>query len=217
MKLADLDPSIVGRDAVRALVDHLHRVSFVLAPGITLRLDGDVDGGSSDLNATMSTLTNYAQCGLPVWDWTDHGMASDGPLSAISALYGSALGGLHATAIDVVDEVDPSDSIGLVLVAAAARIRLSQGVGLTVRELGALAGIGAAGVRYYVSTGELAVTKGRPARVEPADARRWLEARGVTGLETPTRRGLQRGAGGAPHRRNDEAPGPARRRARGPC
>lgn len=178
-RLVDLDPAEVSVEVVRRVEEHIHRIGFGLMPGRTVRIDGD---GPMDIAETARALTYYAQRGLPVWDWTDSGMAMDGLLSILSALYSRAADAdLPETAVDVVDDVDPDDAIGLVLVAAAARIRLDQRVGLTPRELGALAGIGAAGVRRYVRGGELPA-EGRPARVPPEDAARWLAARGVPGI-----------------------------------
>ena len=193
MKLADLDPDAVAAAAVRAAIDHLHRVALGLEPAVELRLvagdgsttvpDDEVLARGTDLGLTTRALTVYAQRGLPVWDWTHSGMAADGLLSVLSALYGRAADpDLSHTAIDVVDDVDPSDEVGLVLVAAAARIRIGQSAPVTARELGALAGMGAAGVRVYTRSGELPTTNERPARVPADDAARWLAARGIEGL-----------------------------------
>lgn len=178
--LADVDPEEVSAAAVQAVVDHLHQTAMRLDPSLVMSIPEGT--GGLGLRPTARALALYAQRGLPVWDWTDSGMAADGLLEVLAALYSRAAGdGLDVTAIDVVDDVDPSDALGLVLVGAAARIRLDQGAPVTARELGVLAGLGAAGVRVYMRSGELPTTDERPARVPAEAATRWLAARGVPG------------------------------------
>src|SRR5690606_35097663 len=177
MTLADLDPDAVAQDAERRVVDHLHR----LALDVGAEVHAEATLGT--LRAEARALTLYAQRGLPVWDWTDSGMASAGLLSVLAALYSRAADAdLDRTAIDVVDDLDPSDDLGLVLVAAAARIRLDQDVPVTARELGALVGLTAVRVRQLVAAGELRATNEKPQRVPAEDARRWLASRGVPGF-----------------------------------
>lgn len=188
LTLADVDPEEVAAEVVRLVVDHLHQSAMRLDPTIVLPIPAQLDEvGGLGLRATARALAVYAQRGLPVWDWTDHGMAADGLLDVLATLYSRpADGDLSHTAIDVVDEVDPDDAVSLVLVAAAARIRIDRGEAVAARELGALAGLGAAGVRYHVREGELVASgsgrRGDPLRVEAVDAARWLAARGVAGF-----------------------------------
>lgn len=181
MALTDIDPDTVAKEAIDSLIEHLHRQAFQLAPGLTLRLDGDP--GCTDLGATVRALAHYAKSGLPVWDWTESGMASDGLLSVLAALYSRAADhSLDHTAIDVVDDVDPETALGLVCVAAAARIRLDQRAAVTARELAALSGLSARRVRQLLDSGELEGDDGRPARIKAKAAVRWLTARDVPGF-----------------------------------
>lgn len=177
MKLLALSSDDIAAEVERRVVDHLHRLA--LDAGAEVHAEATL----GTLRAEARALTLYAQRGLPVWDWTDSGMAADGLLSVLSALYSRAADAdIEHTAIDVVDDLDPSDEIALVLVAAAARIRIDRGEPVTARELGALAGIGAYAVRHHLRSGELRATDERPARVPAEDARRWLAARGVPGF-----------------------------------
>jgi len=180
LTLAALDPEAVAAEAVRRVEDHLQSLAHHLGPSVQFRLEGA--RGPGGLATTAAALVRYAQSGLPVLDWTDTGMVSDGLLSVLTALYTCAgepsVGG---GPIDALDDVDPDEPLGLALLGAWARMRLDMGEALTVRELGVLAGLGSHGVRTYVRSGELAVGDGRPARVAAEDARRWLGARGVRG------------------------------------
>lgn len=180
MKLSEVEPVSFSDEVLRLVVDHLHSAAMRLDPTLTLPIPEHA--GGMGLRPTAHALAAYARDGLPVWDWEDHGMAAQGLLDVLGALYGSALGDLSHTAIDVVDDVDPGDAVGLVLVAAAARVRLSQGSPVTARELAALTGMTARRVRQLMAAGELAATDERPARVDADDASRWLAARGVPGF-----------------------------------
>lgn len=181
MKLADIDPQAVANTIVRTVVEHLFSTAMRLDPTLILPIRDDA--GVFGLRSTAHALALYAQRGIPVWDWTDHGMAADGLLEVVAALYSRAADGdLERTAIDVIDDVDPDDAVGLVLVAAAARVRLDREEGLTARELGALSGMTAFGVRHLTRSGELPTDGERPARVPAEAARRWLASRGVPGI-----------------------------------
>jgi len=132
----------------------------------------------STLGAEVQALVTYAQRGLPVWDWTDHGCAADACLSVMAALYSSAGGDDIGGDLDEAD-VEPRDAIGVVLVAARARIRLAQRTPLDARELAALSGLTAQAVRHLMRAGELPAVE---RTVAAKDARRWLSGRGVIGV-----------------------------------
>lgn len=183
MRLADVDPRAVAAAAVRTVLDHLHRQAMRLDP--TWILAVPEHAGALGLRPTVEALALYAQRGLPVWDWTDHGMAADGLLDVVAALYATAADDLRGveTPLDVADDLDPGDdALALVVVAAGARVRLDRHEPLSARELAVLGGITAHGVRDLMRRGELPATAERPARVHPMDARRWLAARGVPGI-----------------------------------
>lgn len=192
--LADLDPAAVALAVCEAVVTHLHRGALALAlaraPSVEMRLarHGDPHGevtaeamaSGSDLGLTTQALTTYAQRGLPVWDWTDSGMASDGALSVMAALYTCAgrpdVGG---GIVDLEDEVEADDPIGVVLLATMARIRIDQGTPVSLRELAVLSGLSLGRVEHLAATDE--IQRSGPGRVAPDEARRWLAARGVPG------------------------------------
>lgn len=194
MRLADINPPTVAASVVRTVLEHLHTTVMRLDHTIQIGSVLGPDVGALGLRATTEALAHYAQRGLPVWDWTHHGHAADALLDVIAALYSRAADGdLDRTAIDVLDDVDPDDAIGLVLVAAAARVKLDRENALSARELAALAGLSASQVRHLIRTGEL-VPEGGPRegrgrgpaggqRVPAEEARRWLRARGVPGIE----------------------------------
>ena len=130
-------------------------------------------------------LCCYAQVGLDATDWEDDAMAADCIMSVCSPLYSQA-GNRGTFGIgDIEDATDgadvPDDALGLVLVGAWARMQIgTHGGTVTARELAVLAGISAHHVRLLARQGELTISDGR---IERADARRFLGARGVKGFE----------------------------------
>lgn len=196
--LRDLDPRAVAADVVRSVLDHVQRVTFSLAPAVEARLLAyGADGGArspqpedlvgTDLGMTVTTLVQYAQCGLPAWDWTDSGMASDGALSVMSALYTCAgtpeVGG---GILDREDDVEPDSAIGVVLLATIARIQIDQRADVALRALAVLSGLSLRQVQELAAKGELA--KSGRGVVTAEEATRWLSGRGVPGFGSrPTR------------------------------
>jgi len=143
--------------------------------------DSDDLATLSTLGAEAQALVAYAQRGLPVWDWTDHGCAADACLSVMAALYSSAGGDDIGGDLD--DDVAPTDAIGVVLVAARARIRIDQRTPVSLRELAVLAGLSPRQVQQLAARGEI-TTRETPAGavVESGEAYRWLSGRGVAGV-----------------------------------
>lgn len=186
--LRDIDPKATAIEVVTDVMTHISHVAFSLSPGVDCHLvTRDHDGkrhspnpadvaASSTLGSEVQALVLYAQRGLPVWDWTDHGCASDACLSVMSALYAcagdSTIGGGDLDD----DELEPRDAIGTVLIAARARIRLDQGTPVDARELAVLAGLSTTQVRSLMRSGEIPHVERTAA---PEDARRWLASRGV--------------------------------------
>lgn len=180
-RLATIDPATLAADVDERLVRYLGRLAVPLSPGLTLHVGHH---GQSDMALTVSALVTYAQRGLPVWDWDTHGEARDGVQSVVSTLYAcpadtSIVGPLAETDLD---DADLDDPLALVLVAAWARVQLADGEALTVRQLGALAGLDASVIRKMNKDGEITLTGIRPCVADAAEARRWLGARGVKGL-----------------------------------
>lgn len=203
-RLSDLDPREVGRAAVSRVLDRLSAWAIRLSPAITvdvhvlrhgaeggLRRDGailDADSDGTDLAATVGALTEYAQKGAPVWDWTDDEMAADAMLDAVSTLATDALGTEGGLAEVLLGHQDrATDPVRLVLTAAWARVSLSRNEDVTAAQLGALAGLHPSRVRALRGAGEIpgweSEGNGRGATgCPPKAARRWLASRGVAGF-----------------------------------
>src|SRR5690606_62756 len=115
------------------------------------------------LRYAAEMLVHYAQGGIPAvqkagGDWRHHGNAGDAFVEVCHALY-SCAAGEQVDPLAVADDADPADELGLVIIAAGARVRLDQGGALAPRELGALAGLTAERVRQLIQAGEI-VTDG---------------------------------------------------------
>jgi hypothetical protein len=182
-RISTLSPAVVAAEVDRRLLEHLGQLAFVGGFGITVRVDVR---GSSDLAVTAQALCEYAQKGLPVWDWETDEEAADACQSLVSRFWsppaeaGSGTFGLGPLG-DGYEEADMSDPIELVLVAAWARVELSRDEPVTARQLAALAGLDPQAVRLLAREGEIKL-HGKPAVAAPSEARRWLAARGVKGL-----------------------------------
>ena len=174
-RLRDLQPDAVADEVVQLVVDHVTRL--VLA--VDLSATWQVQPEACQLRWTTQLLVRYAQRGLAGTDWEDHGCATDALADVCAALYSQA--GVPGTfgAGPLEEDADPETAIGVVLLAAHARVRMSRRERVPVRELAALAGVAPDHVRLLARQGELTV---EDARVRPADARRWLAARGVEGV-----------------------------------
>lgn len=188
--LRDLDPEAVAADVCGRVVDHLHSLAMRLTPAMLHLegLDADRAGAGSDLWFTTRMLTLYAQRGLPVFDWESSGEAADACLDVFSALYSSA-GDPHPGGgiTEAAEDVEPDDAIGVVLLAAFARIKIDQRGPLVARELAVLSGLALRGVQKLIAAGEIAAKpdseRAHPLMlVRPAEAKRWLAVRGVPGF-----------------------------------
>lgn len=207
VRLVDLDPRTVGRDAAQRVAALVQRLAFRLAPGVTVEAYAPVyregqlpaHGAITDaaLDATqiaytLAGLTIYAQRGcsaaLPAWGWTDDEMAADALNDAVSDLATDALGtqgGLSEVLLG--GDETASDPVRLVLTAAWARVLMSRGDAVSAAQLGALAGLHASRVRALRSAGEIPgwVNEGSGRGSTPcpaAAARSWLASRGVAGV-----------------------------------
>lgn len=180
-RLSTIDPSALAADVDERLARYLSRLAVPLSPGFDLRVG---HRGQSDMALTVSALVTYAQRGLPAWDWCTHGEAMDAVQSVVSCMYGAPAdtGGVGPLAEDGLDDADLDDPLALVLVAAWARAQLASGESLTVRQLGALAGLDPSVIRKMNKDYEIFLTGLRPCVADAAEARRWLGARGVKGL-----------------------------------
>jgi hypothetical protein len=178
VRLRDLTPQSVGDDVYRLVQDHVTSLLLALDPSAVWKTSPE----TSTLRWDTQLLVGYAQKGLPATDWPDHGCALDALQSVCAALYSQAgdPGTFGVGALET--EADPDSAIGVVLLAAHARQRISPRYArepVPVRELAALAGVDPGHVRLLARQGELAVEDGH---VRPAEARRWLSGRGVEGF-----------------------------------
>ena len=175
-RLQDVDPAEVARIAV----DRAHRriVRLALRLGPSLMLVGPTPDETCDLGQTVSHLAGYARTGA-LGDWEDGDDVVAAIHDILEVLWPAAGPGPLA---EVEGELDDADPVALVVLAAWARASVDTGVPVTLRELGALAGLHRRPLQALAAAGELRVTEGRPARVKAAEARRWLSGRGVAGF-----------------------------------
>lgn len=84
---------------------------------------------------------------------------------------------------------DPGSDIGLLLVAARARLDVMDGRDVTPRDAAALASLSALQVRRLIQNGSLKAKGSSDAgwRISPAEARRWFGERGVPGFPSPAK------------------------------
>lgn len=204
MRLADLNPRDVGRDAARRLVDHLSAAAVRLSPAVTVEVyaprwrenalpahgavtDEVLDG--TDLALSASALCEYAQRGGRVWDWEGHEDAADAAHELVSVLSPDLLGCEEASLSGVLlgHAESADDALRLVLTAVWGRVQIARGEAVTAAQLGALAGLHPSRVRALRGAGEIpgwtGEGSGRGATPCPAKvAQRWLASRGVAGM-----------------------------------
>lgn len=169
LRLRDIDPAEFGVDVERLVNDHA--VSLLMALSVDAQWTIPEHGRVLGREATM--LAMYAKQGL-VGDWAHHGNAADALVAVCSALYTCA-GRPGVGGPDDVD-VDPTDMLGIVILAAQARIRIDRKEPVPVRELACLASMDPNSVRRLGQSGEIAIVDGA---VAAKVARRWLGARGL--------------------------------------
>lgn len=171
-RLRDIDPIAFGRNVAGRVLEHATSLLLKIDLGANWKLEG---APFLELEARMLAL--YARRGL-IGDWTDHGCAADALVSVCAGLYSQAsrpgvIGGPDDA------DVDPTDEIGVVLLAAQARIRIDRKQRVPVRELACLASVEPQHVRLLGRQGEIEIEDGS---VRAAECRRWLSARGVDGV-----------------------------------
>lgn len=167
--LKDIDPKEIGVAASEAVLHHLARFATMMSPGVTINIHGDPR--ESGLAMTVSDLCEWAQTGKGCGD-TD---ARDTLQSVCEALYPRAIDRGTYQVADFDEDANPDTEIGLVVVAAAARLAILDGEPLSPGRLAALASLSPQQVRHLMREGELESKDGEiPAKV----AKRWLSARG---------------------------------------
>ena len=181
-RLSQITPQQAAAEATSLLSDHCSRLLLHLDPGIVWQRPS---AEGSSIGFTAALLTEYARTGRDPEESPDAPgavLARDRIQDLCSALYSQAgrPGTFQTPDLDVVEGEEPEDVLGVVLVAAWARIGLDEERALTKRELGCLASLSVRRVYALCSDGEIAVDA--DGRVPAAEARRWLASRGVAGV-----------------------------------
>lgn len=186
-RLSKLVPAEIAADVEERVERFLGRLAAPLSPGLELHTRRHGDTG---IALTASALCEYAQRGVPVWDWESWEEAEDACAELVATLWGriadagtgSGDVGPLADPGEAAEEADLDDPLALVLVAAWARVTLAKDEPVMVRQLAALAGLDPDVVRRMADAGELALSGQRPRTADAGEARRWLSGRGVKGL-----------------------------------
>lgn len=187
MRLADLVPATVGRAATELVLARIGRLALPLSPGVTLHV-GAIQG-DTDLGVTVASLCAWAQTGDlgDLGDWTDAEDAADALLGATEALYRAPLADAWDAAVAAAEAEDgpEDDAVAVALAAAWSRLRIVRGEAVTLAELARLASVTPGLVKQSVAEGRLRVASTgsgpKPSRLNAAEARRWLAARGLRG------------------------------------
>lgn len=183
-RLADLAPAVVGAAATELVLARMRRLALPLSPGVMLHV-GPAQG-DTDLGLTVASLCAWAQTGA-LGDWEDHEDAADALLGATEALYRAPLADGWSAAVAAAEAEDgpDDDPVAVTLAAAWSRLRIARGEAVTLAELARLASVTPGLVKQSVAEGRLRVASTgsgpKPSRVDPAEARRWLAARGLRG------------------------------------
>lgn len=189
LRLAELDPRAVADEVVSMVRAHMGRLAITLMPGVKWTEIGGLGDdvaelcarpAETNLSLIVVRLTRFAQTG-ELGDWLGAWMAGYAISDVFAALYTSAGGPKLGCGVLDVAGADPDVAIGIVLVAAKARVSLARRRvdGISARELGVLAGLSATQVRLLARRGELTLEDGVCPRGE---AKLWLSGRGVLGL-----------------------------------
>lgn len=189
MTLTDLTPEGVRDEALQLVAEHLANYAVSLSPLDTRHPYMPPTAEqmrSTTLAHEVRALTHYAQTGQDAETGNPviaANYARDRILSITTALDSSPWSP-HEGALDpVCGPVDsregwPQTGVGLACLAAWARISLTAGEGLSVRELAAVGGLSGPGsYRVLASRGD--APKADSGAVPAAQAREWLSGRGI--------------------------------------
>ncbi len=189
-RLASIDPPRLAREVVAGVVNDIQGRALALAPGLAVLVDaGELDGQRRRV-ADVLPETELYQSVLDLCAWAQRGdghpdETHDVCLPVATAVYPGALDGSGESGpADLAGEADPTTEVGLLLVAAFAREKLSQGRALSARELATLASLSVLQLRTLIKRGELRASGGadKDWTVKATEARRWLSGRGVPGF-----------------------------------
>lgn len=169
-RLDQIDPAAVGAEVTRLVLEHLQTAAFHVGAEVHVT-------GPSSVGYSAALLADWAKRGTNGEEW-DAGMAWDAVQHVCEVLYSQAgvPGTFDGGAIQSSIDAEPSDPIDVVLLAAWARVLIAQRQPVPVRALAALGSCSEKRLRNLGSAGEIEIARGD---VKPAEAKRWLGARGV--------------------------------------
>ena len=165
-RLRDIDPDEFGRDVAERVKAHVTDLFSDEDTDIARIIARHHDAVAEE----AGLLAQYARDGGFNAERAGHML-----LTVRVWLYSCAARTSHAT----IGKLDgsPNDDIGIVLLAAHARVRLGRGEAVPVRELACLASVDPDHVRLLARQGQMALISGGV--IAPQIAKQWLETRGV--------------------------------------
>lgn len=188
--LGEIDGPALGAEIVQRVAEHIARLGFHLAPGITVHVGESV--GDSDLGLTVAQLVTWAQTG-DGGDWGATGSvdaaacARDALQTVCASLYSHAAVGKGWSIPPLQVASNGDGGVDVLIRAAWARSAIDLGEPVPRQCLADLAGVDLRTIKRAIAAGDTKVTRGKrgqargvPARPIPADeARRYLASRVV--------------------------------------
>jgi hypothetical protein len=173
--LRQIDPQSLGERIATQVLEHIARLSVHLSPGVVVHIDSRDGASASGVALSVADLVAWAKDGVGALE-----EIPDLLLNVASILYARPIdqGTFQVSDLDEV-EADPDTEIGVVLVAANARLLLARGQPIDARQLAAVSGGSAVNIRRLIREGEIGQQDGC---VPASSARRWLSERKVPGF-----------------------------------
>lgn len=176
-KLNEIDGNALARDVLGDALARVGRILFAVAPHSSYVVTNS-EGRPLDTTSPSSSVAGEAVLALTRYAQTGAGL--DAPVQE----YCISLIPVAPEALDDSGEPDPKTPLGLVVTAAIARERISEGLPVSTSALAHLASVTPGYIRQLVANQELPATKNE---IAAKDAARWLGARGVPGFASPSK------------------------------
>jgi hypothetical protein len=173
-RLSAIEPDRLATETVESVAESLAQLAVPLSPWV-IHVERTTPAGECDLAHSIRDLHAWAARGVGRED------AFDLLTTVGAAVFGRAAIDEPIPTPAVAGDVDPVTEIGLLLLAAWARLQVTarDSEQIRAKDLAALASLSTLQVRNLIRQGEIELTDGV---VTPKTARRWLKARGVTGF-----------------------------------
>lgn len=198
-RLQEIVPTELARDLVQGVVDAIQGAAANLAP-VCVLVAPDPAAVSGDYSAAVQASRLYGLV-VDLCSWAQRGdgrqaRVHETLMSVARAAFPWPLehrpgGPIQWAGLDELlgKSGDPDTHVGLVLLAAKARMDVVGGRDVTPRELAALGSLSALQVRRLIQNGRIKAKGSSDAgwRISPLEARRWLGERGVPGFPSPAR------------------------------